>query len=399
MAQATTARLFDGRAVPTRMISGPGSRTALRQEVARLALTRVLVVTGPNLREKTPFVREVEDLLEHRLAGVFDRIKTHTPTDSLTEAAEYAKELRPDAVLSLGGGSAHDAAKGIAFMLPSGRNIAELASRFEPPDQFHIPDVDVEPLTVITMPSTYSAAEVVGGGAFTDPETSGKVIFVHPKLTPSLVILDGEIVASTPRPVLLATGMNALHHCLESLYSKGHQPLTDAFALHALRSLVASLPQLRPDVQEPDINHFQEALDGASLSGLAYVNSWLGVGHSICHSLGGRYGLSHGLSNAVILPHSLGFNLPVAADRLALAANATGARFPDRQAHLAAEHVLALVKWLAELLDMPRTLHELGLPKGQFERIAKDVMSDPQTFWNPRQVEFDDVVALLKEAW
>jgi alcohol dehydrogenase class IV len=284
-------------------------------------------------------------------------------------------------------------------MCPSGRHITDFVSRFEPPDTFHSIDVDVEPLPVLTMPSTFSAAEVVGGGAVTTDESGEKLIFVHRKLTPVCVFLDGEIVASTPRKVLTVSGMNAVHHCLEAFYSKGHQPITDALAIEALRRLIDGLPRLAPSVASVDLNDFQAVLDAAAMSGLTYANSWLGIGHAVCHSLGGRYGLSHGEANAVIVRHSIRFNLAHARDRLAHAAQAIGASFPPGQQALAARHMVSLVDWLSEVLETPRSLREIGLPEGQLERIAKDVMADPQTYWNPRSARESDVVAMLREAW
>jgi alcohol dehydrogenase class IV len=399
MVEKIPVHRFDGTAIPARIISGPGSRARLAEEVAALGLKRVLVISGPRIRADTPFVQEIESLLSERLAGTFDQVEQHVPDTSLSKAADHARQLRPDAVLSIGGGSAHDTAKAIAVAAPSSRTIADFASRFEPPGTFHRPAVDVVPLPVLTMPSTLSAAEVVGGGAFTETASGRKLIFVHPKLTPSLVVLDGEVVASTPRVVLAASGMNALHHCLEALCSKGAQPITDAFALHAFGRLVEVLPALAPAAPAPGIGVFQAALDAAAVSGLTYGNSWLGIGHAICHVLGGRYGLSHGQANAVMIRHSVRFNLEHTAARLALAAQAAGAFFSPGQKELAAHHVVALVDWLAERLRAPRTLRELGLPEGQFHAIAEDVMADPQTYWNPRPVTRDDVVTLLEQAW
>ena|ERR1035437_3312880 len=135
------------------------------------------------------------------------------------------------------------------------------------------------------------------------------------------------------------------------------------------------------------------------MSGLTYANSWLGIGHSVCHSLGGRYGLSHGAANSVMVRHSIRFNLSHASDRLELAVGALGTSFPSAQKALAARHMIAVVDWLSEILETPVTLREIGLPEGQFARIAKDVMADPQTYWNPRPATEDEVIALLRDAW
>lgn len=390
---------FDGGAIPAAIRSGLGCRRDIAAELDGLGLRRVLIVCSATMRQKTPFIGELEHLLGSRLAGTYDAVRPNAPESAIAEAADFARTLAPDAILSVGGGAVHDTAKGVAVMTPSGRSITDFVSRFEPPDTFHGADVDVEPLPVLTLPSTFSAADVVGGGAVTDEESGEKLIFVHPKLTPVRVFLDGELVASVPRRILAASGMNAVHHCLEALYSKGHQPITDAFALTALRGLVETLPQLAPGAADPAPAVFQAALEAASMSGLTYANSWLGIGHAICHSLGGRYGLSHGEANAVMVRQSIRFNLSHAESRLALAARATGACFPDGQAALAARHMVNLVDWLGETLETPRRLSEIGLPEGQFERIAQDAMADPQTYWNPRPVTEQEVVELLRAAW
>jgi len=252
------------------------------------------------------------------------------------------------------------------------------------------------PFSASRRSTTFSAAEVVGGGAFTAALNREKRIFGHPKLTPTLVVLDGEIAATTPRPILLESGMNAIHHCIESLYSKGSQRITDAFALHALRGLLYSLPQLGPDAIEPDIQDFQIALESASISGLTYGNSWLGIGHAICHSLGGRFGLSHGGSNSVIVRHSLRFNMESAAHKLDFAAGAIGICSNVGRPSL---ELARRIDALAIRLGVPQTLRDLGLQEMNFDAIADDVMNDPQIIWNPRSVSRNDIISLLEQAW
>ena len=397
--QKMNSMRFNGGAIPSTIISGLGCRNQVLQELEKLGLKRLLIICSPTLRRKTSFITELERDLGDRLIGVYDGVKPSAPILAVRHASEFARNLSPDAILSVGGGAVHDTAKGVAVMCPSGRNITDFVSRFEPPNTFHSVDIDIDPLPVLTMPSTFSAADVVGGGAVTDEENGEKLIFLHPKLTPACVFLDGEIVASTPRKVLTESGMNAVHHCLEALYSKGHQPITDALALEALRRLVDTLPRLAPKVTDPDPSDFQKALEATAMSGLTYANSWLGIGHSVCHSLGGRYGLSHGAANSVMIRHSIRFNLEHAANRLELAAQALGASFPPAQKALAAHYMVSVVDWLTEVLETPRTLREIGLPEGQFERIAKDVMSDPQTYWNPRPAREDEIVDMLHSAW
>lgn len=393
-----TIRRFDGTAIPKAIITGPGCRSEIVAELDRIGASRVVVVCSRSLKAKTPFADELAAALGDRLAALFDNVEPNTPVASVHRAVESLAPKAPDAVISIGGGAVHDFAKAIAVMVPSGRSIVDFVSRFEPPDTFHSVDVDVDPLPVITVPSTLSAADVVGGGAVTDTENGAKLIFVHPRLTPAAVFLDGEIVATAPRSVLRASGMNAVHHCIEAFYSKGAQPITDAFAVVALRGLLRTLPQLAPSNAAPEIAAFQSLIESASMSGLTYANSWLGIGHSVCHSLGGRYGLSHGEANAVMVLQSLRFNLDAAQGRLAELARASDIT-ESRDDTTAAHALVDRVSELADLLGTPRTLSAIGLPEGQFEQIAKDVLADPQTYWNPRKATSDDIVAWLKEAW
>lgn len=394
-----TTRRFDGTAIPRAIVTGPGCRSQIVEELDRIGARRIVAVCGASLKASTPFVAELTASLGTRLTMLFDRVEPNTPVSSVHAAVEKLAGTAPDAVVSIGGGAVHDFAKAIAVMVPSGRSVVDFVSRFEPPDTFHGIDVDVEPLPVLTVPSTLSAADVVGGGAVTDTEKGEKLIFVHPKLTPVAVFLDGEIVATTPRKVLAASGMNAVHHCIEAFYSKGAQPFTDAFAVAALRGLLRSLPDLAPGATAPDAAVFQSAIEAASMSGLTYANSWLGIGHSVCHSLGGRYGLSHGEANAVMVLQSLRFNLGTARARIAELARACGVAAATEGDEAAADRLVRAVDDLSRRLGTPRTLSAIGLPDGQFDQIATDVLADPQTYWNPRRATKDDIVAWLREAW
>jgi alcohol dehydrogenase class IV len=238
---------------------------------------------------------------------------------------------------------------------------------------------------------------MLSGGGVTDTAQREKLIYFHPGLAPKRVFLDGEVAASTPRGVLAASGLNAIHHCLEALYSKGRHPISDALATTALATLLEVLPAFAPTAPPPAAEAAQRALDASAISGLTYANSGLGVGHAICHSLGGRYGLSHSAANAVIVRHSLRFNLPAAEAPLARAARILGFRGEDDA--MAARHVVVLVDALADRLGTPKTLREIGLPAGQFAQIAKDVLADIGTYSNPRTVTQAAVIGLLEKAW
>jgi alcohol dehydrogenase class IV len=389
---------FSSRVLPELVISGLGCRSLIKEEAETLGLDRILIVSSPSLRRTTGLVDDLARSLGSRLVGISDDVQSNNPDAALKASVERVRSLRVDGLVSIGGGAVHDAAKAFALMLPSGRAILEFVARFEPPDRMHVPEFDVDALPVLTVPSTFSAAEVFGGGAVTDIARCEKRLFFHPMLTPRRVFLDGEVVASTPVRILVQSGMNAVHHCLEALYAKGRQPITDAFALAALGELFAVLPLLVSPERGAPLT-FQRAIEASALSGLTYGSSGLGIGHAVCHSLCGRYGLSHAAANAVIVRHSVRYNRDYAIPALARAGrfcSGAGSSALDTEA---VDALITTLDRLCEHLNVPVRLKDLGLPEGEFEVISRDVMADPVTYTNPRPVAPADVVALLKSAW
>lgn len=387
---------FDASVLPAAVIAAPGCRRTVGTEADALGLRRVAVLCGANLRHATAIVDDIAAALGGRLVGIFDRVAAHAPSAVLAGAAAFVRDLGADAVLSVGGGAVHDTAKAAALAAPGGRPVTDFllgagAAGAMPPA--------FTPLPLLTVPTTFSAAEVVAGGAVTLEAEGTKRIFGHPGLAPRRVFLDGEAVATTPREVLAASGLNALHHCLEAHYARGHQPITDALALAALAVLLRHLPRLAPSAPPLDAAACQPLIEAAAMSGLTYINSGLGIGHAVCHSLGGRYGLSHGAANAVMIRHSLRFNLDAAADRLSEAARAAGLAGAATKDSEAAAAMAAAVDGLTERLGTPRRLRDIGLPEGQIERIAAEVMEDPGTASNPRPVDVAAVTDLLRAAW
>jgi alcohol dehydrogenase class IV len=243
------------------------------------------------------------------------------------------------------------------------------------------------PLPLLAMPSTFSAAETVPGGAVI-LATGGKTIFGHPAIQPQYVFLDGEIVATTPRATLAASGLNAVHHCTEALYSLGRHPMSDAWAAFALARLMRLLPRLAPGAGPLSPPDCQMLVEASAMSGLAYGVSGLGVGHAICHSLAGRFAMSHGTANAVILPHSAAFNRAAAPEAFAQMARAINC-----------DDLIAAIRALSDALGTPRRLRDIGLSPDSFDRIAADVLADPVTATNPRPVDHAAIHDILTAAW
>ncbi len=365
---------LDGNRLPDGIFSGPGCRHRLAEALDVLATRKLYVIASASLLRGSELRNELMVAAGSRLAAVVQTSAAGASEVEIARAAEHAAALGADAVLSIGGGVAHDMAKAVAICVPSVRPIADFL--------FGAPLIPVTPLPVIAIPTTFSAAEMVAGGAVV-LTAGGKAIFGHPQLQPRQVFLDGELAATTPRKLLAASGLNAVHHCLEALAARGHQAMSDAWALFAYQRLMRLLPSLAPSAPPAAVETYQDLLEASAMSGLAYGISGLGVGHAICHSLAGRWDISHGNANAVILRHSVAFNLNHAPERLALA----GA------------DLLLRLDALCGTLQTPRRLRDIGLQEEKFELIATDVLADPVTSGNPTTITRDDVVSILASCW
>jgi alcohol dehydrogenase len=307
--------------------------------------------------------------------------------------------MEADLLISLGGGSAHDTAKGIAVLIAEGgNNILDYRVIFEPPDKMEIPILRHQKLPIITIATTLAGAEVIGAAGYTDPATKLKKIVVDPKLTPQLVIYDPEVALTTPVQVFVSSGMNTFDHCVETVYSKKHQYISDTLALKAISTLTDCLPKCVED--EHDLDARAKAQVASFMAALAYSNSWLGINHAICHCLGARYGVPHGIANAIMLPHGMHFNLDVTEDRQAMIAEAMGIGTNDMSHLEAGEAAAHNINQLNKKLGLPRRLKDVGVPEEGLALLAEDTMQDRQLYFNPKPIKNkEQVLDILRNAW
>src|SRR5580704_728106 len=243
--------------LPGRVVFGAGAaRTALAGEVARLGVSRLLLI--PSGSEQST-ARELVAPLADRIAGTFTGVRPHVPVEVADAARKQAAAVGADAVLSLGGGSATGTAKAVA--LTTG-------------------------LPVIPVPTTYAGSEVtpVWGLTEGDRKTTG----VDARVLPRLVIYDPELTVSLPGPVSAASGLNAMAHCVEAFWAPGRNPVS---------ALAAALPAVLRD--GTDTGARGDLLYGAYLAGTAFAVTGSGLHHKICHILGGRYDLPHAQTHAI----------------------------------------------------------------------------------------------------
>jgi len=377
------------------IICAPDAISRINDSLDKLCITRAMLVCGPTLLCKSDVVQRVQNALGERCIGLFSRVAPHSPVEVLQEAVALARELNPDALVSVGGGSTHDTSKGIALLFAEGGNIHDYECHFEPPDRIFIPETARPKIPIISVPTTMGGAEFSrGGGGFTDKALGRKILVSGQGNTHKVVIIDGKALATTPMPILLSTAMGQFRIAVESIYSTAHNPIGDALALKAIEMLVHYLPRCA----QRDLDDLLNTKTAACMAALSVGG--LGLNSAMAHQLGGLYDVPHGEANAILLPHTMRFNLDASADRQALIAEAMGihtAGMTQEQAGLAAADSVAQ---LSRGLGLPSTLRAVGVPEEGLELIASATLHDRALATNPKPIaDAIPIIGVLREAW
>jgi alcohol dehydrogenase class IV len=384
-----------------RVIFGAGSVAQLASELDRLGCQRAFVITGTTIATKTDLLTRVQAILGPRCVGVFYPVSQHTPRPDVIAAATQAREAKADILVSLGGGSPVDGSKGVALCLAEGvLTGAQLdAYRVRGPRGLHFnPQYKGHPVPHIAVTSTLSAGEFTSGVGITDPVRGVKESFGATHLVPRVVILDPELTVYTPAWLWASTGMRAVDHAVERLYSPRHNPMVDTLCLQALRNLFTYLPQATQDAHNLEAR--LQCQLGAWMSILGFGSVRTGISHAIGHQLGGHCHVPHGQTSCLMLPHAMEFNRPVATHRLAMVAEAAGIRTQGMTTAQAADAAIDAVRQLIRQLGCPTRLRDVGVEERDFPILAEAVMEEVPTMENPRPVNSGaDVIELLERAW
>lgn len=379
----------------SKLLCRPGAIAALGDEVRAIGSHRLMLVSGTRSSQAAA-ARAVRATLGELIAAECCGIPQHSGVQDVTALASHARNMRVDGFIAVGGGSASDSAKGAAILLAEGGSLVDHANVFYPPDRYVQKVLNAPKLPIIAVPTTLSAAEVTPGLGIRD-EHGHKLVFWDPGVVPCLITLDAAAAQDVPADVFATTGMNALAHCLEGMYSRVRNPISEGLALQGIRYLRTALP--RVVTQPNDAGAREDALIGAYLSGLVISNARVGIHHGICHGLGSLGGLPHGVANSIMLPHAMRFNREAATVHLALAAEALGVQTRGLTSVEAVDAAIAAVEALQRTIGVPRRLSEAGLDRSLLPRLAQGAMSDRGLYFNPRLASEADVLALLEAAW
>ncbi|MCH7737757.1 MAG: iron-containing alcohol dehydrogenase [Chloroflexi bacterium] len=391
MAQVLT---YSYSSVAQEVLCAPDAISGLSGVLERAGAKRAMIVCGPSILEKSDVVQRVQDALGDRCVGLYSGVAPHSPVHTLDEAMRLATELKPDALVSVGGGSTHDTSKGIATLLGEGGAIHDYQVIFEPPDTVILPEMSQDRVPIIAVPTTMGAAELSRGGGFTDKDLGRKIVVADPAAIPRCIVIDGQALATTPMSILLSTAMGQMRIAVESVYSTKHNPITDSMALHAISMLVKYLPQCT-GLELDCLLNTKTAASMATMAGGS-----LGLNTAMAHHVGGLFDVPHGEANAIMLPHTMRFNAEASADRQALIAQALGVDTAGMADDDAAQAAADAVEDLRVSLGLPGRLRDVGVPEEGLELIAAATLKDRSLATNPTPVtDAGPIMSVLRSSW
>jgi maleylacetate reductase len=361
----------------TFIVLAPGCLDELSSHLKRLGRNRAYVVTGSSLGSGR-VGQAVRNALGPMMVGMFSAARPHVPVETAQQVANEARSLDADVVIGLGGGSPIGTAKAAVARLAGGASSSDTH------------------WLVAAIPTTYAGSEVTPVFGTTDFARGRKEVVRNPAIRPRLVLYDPELAIDTPPDLTAGTGINAIAHCVEGLYSNDAGEEERTMAVGAATLLIEHLPKAfaRPE----DLAHRYHLFEGSMLAGLVLARAGMGVHHGLCHVLGGRYNAPHGVLNAIVLPHAMRFNLPVAGPaygRLAPVFGLKAAEVPRT-----AEAVCRAVTDFIRQFRLPSRLRELGIPKSDLPAVAADALQSQSVRRNPRPLrDAQDALQILEAAW
>lgn len=315
---------------------------------------------------------------------LYSKVQADPPTRIVLAATEELKSAGVDGVIGLGGGSAMDVAKLVAYLLRSPQPLEEI---------YGVDLAKGQRLPLILAPTTAGTGSEVTPISIVTTETDEKKGIVSRRLLPDVALLDPGLTLSLPPAPTAATGVDAMVHAIEAYTSKRlKNPISDVLARQALSLLSENLPKVMKDGHDKAARGAM--LLGSCLAGMAFANAPVAAVHALAYPLGGHYHVPHGLSNALMLLPVMRFNAAAAAPLYAELSTSVGGTEPT------VEGFLTAIERLIAVCDMPKTLHELQVTRASLPTLAQDAMKQTRLLINnPVELTEADALRLYEEAF
>ena len=369
---------------PVPIAYGPGRLSEIRKCCENLNIKNPLIVTDRGSKD-LPFVENLLNILKKSNvpSDVYYEISPNPKENEIASGCSTYQSGKHDAIIAIGGGSAMDGGKAICLTANNDIPLWDFEWELPPPKI----GTDNQFPKLITIPTTAgTGAETESTAMITHIEKGMKLCICHPELKPSLALLDPELTLALPANLTAWTGADAMIHSIEGYCVPGFHPLCDGAALESL-SLISKSLYLA--VEEPQNLAARGAMLVAScLGGISFIKG-LGLVHAIAHMVGAEYDTHHGLTNAIILPAVLRYNLPGMDEKVKRMSEAM--QFEDHSA----DSFISNIEKLLDRIKIPKGLSEIGVPDDCAARIAEKSMVDTAFGTNPRNASYDDVYKLV----
>jgi maleylacetate reductase len=342
--------IYNGQ--PSRVVFGSGTIASLSEEVAKLGLKRVLVLSTP---PKADDAQKISDRLGDVSVGVFPRATMHTPVSVTDEAMVVVGEKGVDGVIAIGGGSTTGLGKAIALRTD---------------------------LPQIVIPTTYAGSEMTP--ILGETKDGNKVTQSSPRILPEVVIYDVDLTMSLPVTLSGTSGINAIAHAVEALYARDRNPIVSMMALEAIGALHDALPAIASNPHNRDAR--SKALYGAWLCGVCLGSVGMALHHKLCHTVGGSFDLPHAETHTIILPHALAYNAPAIPEVMKRLQDVLHTDNP----------AMALYE-LAGKVGAKRALADIGMTEEGIEIATDKALANP--YWNPRPLDRASLHGLISRAY
>lgn len=385
--------------LPAKILSGDGALEHIPHELDSLGAHRPLLLSDQGL-EQVGTVKIVQAALRQggmAAAETFCRIPPDSSIQVVNQIAGLYRQAQCDSLIAVGGGSVIDTAKGVGMVLAqAGSDLLDSAGCEVLPRGAHVPFVAVP-----TTAGTGSEATLVAVVA--NPALQVKMEFLSYHLLPDVAVLDPRMTATLPPKTTASTGMDALCHAIEGYTCLQRNPASDGYAVSAIEIIRENLDTAVTNGK--DLKARLAMANAAYLAGAAFSNSMVGLVHAIGHALGGVCHVPHGDAMTILLPHCMEFNMDTIGHlygRLYLHLggyeNFVKAKVED-YGRLSVQTVRDMTARYHEFCNLPITLSQAGVKKEDFEAVARTALNDGAMIVNPKQVTFDDVIAILNAAY
>jgi len=375
---------------PTKVVFGENTALDVAIEVENLKCKKALIVTDRDLVKNTDIPEKIKKALGNLCVGIFSDVEADSGVHIVNQGAKVGKELGVDCLVSVGGGSAIDTAKGMAIILKEGGKLQDYAG-------FQILTRPQTPHIVI--PTTAgTGSEVTYIAVIKDHQEGRKLLFGDYNILPNVAILDPKMTEGLPPKLTAATGMDAMCHAIEAMHSLQREPVADGMALHAIRLIKEFL--LRAVQNGKDMTARGQMLIAATLAGSAFSNAQVGLVHALAHSVGARFKVHHGLANSILLPACLRYNADACGDVYLNILSALGVNVKGIPVDQAGEVVADEIGKFTKELGLPQRLRDAGVPEEGLKECSELALSDGAIVYNPKFIsDSEEVLKVYQQAW